>query len=377
VAIDGQRSLLFTLDALQRRTGVPVAGLPSLPARAHCRGIDFIEFAMDESAGAKFETALEALGFAKAGVHKSKMVTRWRQGDINIVVNCDKDGFAHSFNITHGSAVCAIALKVDDAAATLARAGQLLDQPFRQVVRKEEVYVPAVRGLGGSLVYFIDDKSELSRHWEIDFDVLPQAGNGGGAGLTAFDHVAQSMHYEEMLSWLLFYTSLLEVQKTPVQDVLDPGGILHSQVVETADGALRLVLNASQSQHTLASRFLSDLFGSGVQHIAFATDDIFATVERLQASGFDLLPIPDNYYDDLEVRIDLPAGALERLRANNVLYDRQGTGEYFQAYTRDFEGGFFFEIVQRRAYAGFGAANAPIRLAAQTRLMRHPAIPRR
>jgi 4-hydroxyphenylpyruvate dioxygenase len=102
VAIDGQRSLLFTLDELQRRTGVPVAGLPSLPARAHCRGIDFIEFAMDESAGAKFEAALEALGFAKAGVHKSKMVTRWRQGDINIVVNCDKDGFAHSFNITHG-----------------------------------------------------------------------------------------------------------------------------------------------------------------------------------------------------------------------------------------------------------------------------------
>jgi 4-hydroxyphenylpyruvate dioxygenase len=377
VAIDGQRSLLFTLDELQRRTGVPVAGLPSLPARAHCRGIDFIEFAMDESAGAKFEAALEALGFAKAGVHKSKMVTRWRQGDINIVVNCDKDGFAHSFNITHGSAVCAIALKVDDAAATLARAGQLLDQPFRQVVRKEEVYVPAVRGLGGSLVYFIDDKSELSRHWEMDFDVLPQAGNGGGAGLTAFDHVAQSMHYEEMLSWLLFYTSLLEVQKTPVQDVLDPGGIVHSQVVETADGALRLVLNASQSQHTLASRFLSDLFGSGVQHVAFATDDIFATVERLQTSGLDLLRIPDNYYDDLEVRIDLPAGALERLRANNVLYDRQGTGEYFQAYTRDFEGGFFFEIVQRRAYAGFGAANAPIRLAAQTRLVRHPAIPRR
>jgi 4-hydroxyphenylpyruvate dioxygenase len=377
VAIDGQRSLLFTLDELQRRTGVPVAGLPSLPARAHCRGIDFIEFAMDESAGAKFEAALEALGFAKAGVHKSKMVTRWRQGDINIVVNCDKDGFAHSFNITHGSAVCAIALKVDDAAATLARAGQLLDQPFRQVVRKEEVYVPAVRGLGGSLVYFIDDKSELSRHWEMDFDVLPQAGNGGGAGLTAFDHVAQSMHYEEMLSWLLFYTSLLEVQKTPVQDVLDPGGIVHSQVVETADGALRLVLNASQSQHTLASRFLSDLFGSGVQHIAFATDDIFATVERLQTSGLDLLPIPHNYYDDLEVRIDLPAGALERLRANNVLYDRQGTGEYFQAYTRDFEGGFFFEIVQRRAYAGFGAANAPIRLAAQARLVRHPAIPRR
>jgi 4-hydroxyphenylpyruvate dioxygenase len=161
------------------------------------------------------------------------------------------------------------------------------------------------------------------------------------------------------------------VQKPPVQDVIDPGGIVRSQVIETVDGALRLVLNASQSQHTLASRFLSDLYGSGVQHVAFATDDIFATVERLRANGVDLLPIPENYYDDLEARIDLPADALERLRANNVLYDRQHTGEYFQVYTKDFEGGFFFEIVERRAYAGFGAANAPIRLAAQTRLARH------
>ena len=376
VAVDGQRSLLFMLDALQRRTGTPIAGMPNLPARAHCRGIDFVEFAMDETAAASFERALAALGFAKAGVHKSKAVTRWRQGGINLVVNCEKEGFAHSFNITHGSAVCAMSLKVDDAAAALARAGQLLDQPFRQLVRPGEIYIPAVRGLGGSLVYFTDDKTDLGRHWEIDFDA-PPASDAAGAGLTALDHVAQSMHYEEMLTWLLFYTSLLDVRKTPVQDVLDPGGIVHSQVVEAGDGALRLVLNASQSRHTLASRFLSDQFGSGVQHIAFATDDIFTTVERLRAAGVELLPIPENYYDDLDARIDLAAGALDRLRANNVLYDRQGAGEYFQAYTKDFDGGFFFEIVQRRGYAGFGAANAPIRLAAQTRLARHPAIPRR
>jgi len=376
VAVDGQRSLLFMLDELQRRTGTPLAGVPGLPPRAHCRGIDFVEFAMDESAGAKFERALAALGFAKAGVHKSKAVTRWHQGDINIVVNCEKEGFAHSFNITHGSAVCAMALKVDDAAAALARAGQLLDQPFRQLVKPGEIYIPAVRGLGGSLLYFTDEKTDLGRHWEIDFDVPPRAG-GAGAGLAAFDHVAQSMHYEEMLTWLLFYTSLINLRKTPVQDVLDPGGIVLSQVVETGDGTLRLVLNASQSQHTLASRFLNDLFGSGVQHIALATDDIFTTVERLRANGVDLLPIPENYYDDLDARIDLAPDALERLRANNVLYDRQGNGEYFQAYTKDFDGGFFFEIVERRGYAGFGAANAPIRLAAQTRLARHPAIPRR
>ena len=371
VAIDGQRSLIVMLDELQQRTGVPVKGLPQLPPRAHCRGIDFVEFALDEAAAATFETALGALGFAKAGVHKSKAVTRWRQGDINLVVNCDKEGFAHSFNITHGSAVCAMALKVDDAAATLDRAAELLDLPFRQVVRTGEIDIPAVRGLGGSLVYFVDDKTDLGRHWDIDFD-MPQAGGGPDAGLTGLDHVSQSMQHEEMLTWLLFYTSLIEVRKTPVQDVLDPGGIVHSQVVETTDGAFRLVLNASQSRQTLSSRFLTDLFGSGVQHIAFVTNDIFATAERLRTGGVELLAIPENYYDDLEARIDLQPGALDRLRAHNVLYDRQGAGEYFQIYTKTFDGGFFFEIVERRAYAGFGATNAPIRLAAQTRLVADP-----
>ena len=150
VAVDGQRSLLLMLDELRRSTGAAVSGMPDMPPRARCRGIDFIEFAMDESAAAKFEAVLAALGFARAGVHRSKAVTRWRQGAINLVVNCEKEGFAHSFNITHGSAVCALALNVDDAAATLARAAVLLDQPFRQVVRAGEIYVPAVRGLGAA-----------------------------------------------------------------------------------------------------------------------------------------------------------------------------------------------------------------------------------
>ena len=188
------------------------------------------------------------------------------------------------------------------------------------------------------------------------------------AGLTTVDHVSQSMHYEEMLTWLLFYTSLLDVRKTPVQSVIDPGGVVQSQVVETADGRLRLVLNASQSQQTQSSRFLSERFGSGVQHIAFGTDDIFATVNELRNRGVSLLPIPENYYDDLEVRLDLDAAQIERLRADNILYDRDGGAEYYQAYTRVLESGLFFEIVQRRDYAGFGAVNAPIRLAAQSRL---------
>jgi 4-hydroxyphenylpyruvate dioxygenase len=175
------------------------------------------------------------------------------------------------------------------------------------------------------------------------------------------------MQYEEMLSWLLFYNSLLDVTKTPQLDVIDPGGIVRSQVVQTADGKLRIALNASQSQHTLSSRFLTHYFGSGVQHIAFAAGNIVSTIRQLRANGVEMLSIPENYYDDLEARTDLPAGQLDVLRTNGILYDRDEAGEYLQAYTKSFEDLFFFEIVERRGYKGFGAVNASIRLAAQAR----------
>lgn len=371
-AVDGQRSLVHLLDRLRERTGTAIPGLPALPPPAQCQGVEFIEFALDEAAAPAFERLIAGLGFRKTGVHRSKAVSRWSQGGINLVVNTEKEGFAHSFYITHGTSVCAMALKVDDAAAALERGQKLGDQPFRQPVLPGELEVPAVRGLGGSLIYLIDPKTDLGRLWEIDFASTGE--RPGAAGLITVDHISQSMHYDEMLSWLLFYTSLLRVSATPAQDVIDPGGVVRSQVVETADGCLRLVLNASQSSRTLASRFLSEAFGSGVQHIAFATHDILATVAQLQANGVNLLPIPENYYADLAAKTDLAPARIEALKRGNVLYDREGDAEYFHAYTQTFDNRFFFEIVERRAYRGFGAANAPIRLAAQTRLAPDPAL---
>ena len=377
VATDGQRSLIYMLDQLRQRTGVPIAGIPELPPRSRCQGVAFIEFAIDEGTAPSFERLLSRLGFRKSGVHKSKSVARWCQGGINLVVNTEKEGFAHSFNITHGTSVCAFGLKVDDAASALNRARLLRDRPFRQMVGAGELEIPAVRGVGGSLIYFLDDKKPLADVWDIEFEPVAEAGTSGDAGLFAVDHISQSMHYEEMLSWLLFYTSLLDVTKTPGQDVVDPGGIVRSQVVQTSDGSLRIVLNASQSSRTLSSRFVEEFFGSGVQHIAFATRDIYASAAQLRANGIELLPIPENYYDDLEAKWDLPAEEIARLKANNILYDREGGGEYFQIYTPNFEDKFFFEIVERRGYTGFGAVNAPIRLAAQARFARPPGMPRR
>ena len=373
VAVDGQRSLVYLMDQLREKNGKAAADIPKMPPRSECLGVEFIEFAVDDRTADELARFIAGLGFRNVARHKSKAVSRWAQGAINLVINKEKEGFAHSHYITHGPSVCAIGLKVDSAAATLDRAEKLHDTPFRQKVGPGELEIPAVRGMGGSLLYFLDPTSKLAKVWDVEFEPVP-AGKSTDAGLSVVDHISQSMHYEDMLSWLLFYTSLLDVRKTPQVDITDPGGIVRSQVVETTNGTLRIALNASQSPRTQSSRFLNEYFGSGVQHIAFATDDILATAARLKANGVETLRIPENYYDDLEARTGLDAARLKLLKDNNVLYDKDDSGEYLQLYTKSFKDLFFLEIVQRRGYKGFGAINAPIRLNAQSRLAGDSAV---
>jgi 4-hydroxyphenylpyruvate dioxygenase len=160
-------------------------------------------------------------------------------------------------------------------------------------------------------------------------------------------------------------------------DVVDPSGVVRSQVVEGEDGRLRLTLNGAENRRTLAGHFLAEGFGSGIQHLAFATNDIFATAEKLAERGFEPLEISSNYYDDLEARLGLSAELTESLRRFRMLYDRDEAGEYFQFYSRTYGEGFFFEVVERRnGYRGYGAPNATFRIAAQKRSMRPKGMPR-
>jgi 4-hydroxyphenylpyruvate dioxygenase len=360
VAVDGRRSLIFLADRIRGET--------TLPPRAGVEGVEFVEFAADDASADELETLFSGLGFRKHGKHKSKDVAVWVEGGVNLVINREREGFAHSFYVTHGPAVCAIGLRVGDARAAAARAESLLATPFRQPVLKGELEIPAIRGVGGSLIYFLDRGTEFGDVWNVEFDRVEELGSE--AGITVIDHISQSMDYDEMLSWLLFYTSILDVEKTPGLDIADPAGLVRSQVVQTPDGSLRIALNGSQSQRTLSGRFINEFFGSGVQHIAFSTPDIRATAGQLARRGVKTLPIPENYYDDLQARFGVSDAFVADLSAHGILYDRDRDGEYFQLYTPTFADRFFFEIVERRAYAGFGAPNAPIRLAAQARLSR-------
>ncbi len=373
VATDGLRSLIQLADQAARQGG----GKPEMPDRAPLLGVEFLEFALDEEPAHELAALFGALGFRESGRHLSKQVSRWTQGDINLVINTEKDGFAQSHAIMHGPGVCALGLRVADAADATARARALKMQPFEQPVGPGEMEIPAIRGVGGSLLYFTEPKGELGHVWEREFVRLPEPAPAGPPLLSGVDHVSQSMDYDEMLSWLLFYTSLFALERIPQLAVADPAGLVESRPLVNGDGSVRFVLNGSQATRTLSSRFVSEHFGSGVQHVAFAAPDIFAAVTAMRAAGLDFLDIPENYYDDLEARHDLAPDFVARLREHHILYDRDGEAEFLQVYTHVFAQRFFFEIVERRGgYAGFGAVNAPVRLAAQAREARPVTVPR-
>ena len=368
-ATDGLRSLILLEDQLAE--SFSTAPTARLQPKAQSRGVGFIEFAVSEAKAGDLATLFSQLGFRRTGSHRSKDVERWSQGQIELVINCEPDGFAHAHYVTHGPGVCAIAIDVDDAGKTMTRAEALKARTFYSPVGPGELEIPAIRGVGGSLLYFIE---QAGKNWDTDFEALRS--DPATDRLSAVDHISQSMPYDEMLSWLLFYTGILDLKRLPQIEIADPVGLVQSQALTNYDHSLRVILNGSSATRTLAARFIHEFFGSGVQHIAFSCPDIFATVADMRARGADFLKIPDNYYDDIEAKYDLDAATMAALRANQILYDREGDGEFFQIYTHAFDERFFFEIVERRNYQGFGAANAAIRLAAQTREARPLNMPR-
>ncbi|QRM57728.1 sugar phosphate isomerase/epimerase and 4-hydroxyphenylpyruvate domain-containing protein [Sinorhizobium sp. BG8] len=376
IAVDGRRSLIYLGDQVRRTEPESVLNVPDMPRRSDVKGISFIEFTADEAEASQLEALITGLGFVKTARHRSKNVSLFRQGDIRLVVNSDESGFAGASFMVHGTTAYAAGLLVDDAKAAVARAVALGAERFEQPVGPGETEVPAIRGVGGGILYFLDEGDELGRIWESEFQPVAADTSARPAGLVSIDHMAQTMRYEELLTWLLFYTSILDAHKTPMVDIIDPSGIVRSQVVENDSGSLRITMNGAENRNTLAGHFIAETFGSGIQHLAFSTNDIFATAEALSANGFVSLSISANYYDDLEARFGLDPALTERLKANNILYDRDDHGEYFQLYSPTYGEGLFFEVVERRGYRGYGAANAIFRIAALRKHLRPTGIPK-
>jgi 4-hydroxyphenylpyruvate dioxygenase len=375
IAKDGYRSLVALMDDVRCSSEAPSSKVAPLPKRQSVNGVSFVEFASRGAEAEALEIMLKALGFVHTGNHIAKQLSLWTQGDIRIVVNRETIGFASSAYSAHGSTVCAVGLSVEDASDAALRARKLGAEHFEQPTGPGELNIPAIRGLSGSVLHLVDEVSGLSEVWDLEFTAVHASDHM--AGLTRIDHLAQTMSYDEMLSWSLFYSTLFKMNKSPMVDVIDPDGLVRSQALETVDGAFRITLNGAETHRTMAGRFLADSFGASVQHIALACDDIFATAKALAMSGFEPLEIPENYYADLAARFDLSSEMLSQLSVNNILYDEDENGSFFQMYSKPFLKNMFFEIVERRGnYQGYGAPNAPFRIAAQKRLLRPKGVPK-
>ncbi len=330
-ARDAMRSLLALEEAV---------GLGDLPRPVVPEGFAFAEVATPDTG--RLSGLLQTLGFARTGGHPTKPVELWEQGQARILLNTGSPGSAD------GPALSAIGLETPDPAGSVKRAEALLAPVLPRRRTPDEAPLDAVAAPDGTELFFCRTAGHPS--WTGDFTEVP-VDAVPSAGITGIDHVAlaQPWHYFDEAS--LFYRSVLGLRPDESLELADPYGLLRSRAVAGPDGSVRVALNVAS---------VGSQAGAPSQHIALSSDDIAATARRL-----DLLPIPANYYDDLEARHDLGAERHRALRELGLLYDRDEHGEFLHCYTRT-TGRFFFEIVQRfGGYQGYGAANAPIRLAAQ------------
>jgi 4-hydroxyphenylpyruvate dioxygenase len=365
IARDGLRSLAL-MEA--------EVGLVTVPPPSRIDGVEFLEFAVDDATAPLLADRLGTLGFRHAGRHRSKSVDLYRQGGINLVLNREQDSAASEHFQLHGVSVCALALRVDDVAATIMRAEALYCPEWRGgEVREGERIIPAVRVPDGLLLHLIQYDPTGRTIWEDDFDLIPVSISRDSAHLTSIDHIAEALPANALDGAVLFWRAVFGMESTAPIDLTDPYGLVSSRAMISPGGGFRLPLNTSDSRDTTTGRFVSRSSGAGIQHIAFATADVMASVAALGEKAA-ILAIPNNYYDDLGARWPLSEEALEGMRRLNVLYDVDAGGEFLHAFTDLFDGRLFFELVERRGSTGFGAANAAFRLAAQSAARASPVM---
>jgi 4-hydroxyphenylpyruvate dioxygenase len=337
------------------------------PPPAALTGIAFLEFAVDDDSGPALGALLERLGFRRAGRHRSKDLTLYRQGAISLILNADPHSFARVHLLEYGPSVCAMGLAADDPARALARATALQSTRFDGRLGVDEPPIPAITAPDGSVLYFIDATKGVQALNELGFDLVPDdASAAPRAALDCIDHIALGLPTDALDTWVLFCRAVLGMQPGDSLELADPFGLIRSAGMASRDRSVRFVLNVSLSQRTRTARTIEELGGRSVHHIGIGCRDIVETVSRLARAGAEFVPISPNYYDDLVARVDLDPRLVERMRELGIVYDRSAAGEYFHVYGKSFADRFFFEIVQRvGAYDGYGALNAPARMASQ------------
>ncbi len=330
-------------------------------------GFEFIEYAAPDpvAMGALFER----MGFQAIARHRHKAVTLYRQGEINFIVNAEPDSFAQRFARLHGPSICAIAFRVQDAKAAYERAISLGAWGYAGHAGPGELNIPAIKGIGDSIIYFVDrwrgkngaqvgDIGNIG-FFDVDFEPLPGATlNPAGCGLQLIDHLTHNVHKGRMAEWAEFYERLFNFREVRYFDIEGQVTGVKSKAMTSPCGKIRIPINEEGNEAKgQIQEYLDRYHGEGIQHIALASADLYATVDQLRARGVKLLDTVDTYYELVDKRIPGHGEDLDAMRARQILVDGKPGDLLLQIFSENQLGPIFFEFIQRKGNEGFGEGN--------------------
>jgi len=334
-------------------------------------GFEFVEFAAPDPAA--MGKVFEQMGFTPVAKHRHKDVTLYRQGGINFIVNAEPDSFAQRFARQHGPSVCAIAFRVQDAKFAYERAVGLGAWGYADTAGPGELNIPAIKGVGDSLVYLVDrwrgkngaqpgDIGNIG-FFDVDFEALPGiSGDAGlnprGNGLTYIDHLTHNVHRGRMNEWAEFYERLFNFREAKYFDIEGQVTGVKSKAMTSPCGKIRIPINEEGKEKAgQIQEYLDKYKGEGIQHIAMGSDNLLDTVDALRTSGMVLLDTIDTYYELVDKRIPGHGESVEALQKRKILIDGVAGKLLLQIFSENQLGPIFFEFIQRKGDDGFGNGN--------------------
>ena len=337
----------------------PAAITPENPAGTD--GFEFVEFAHPEPA--ELGRLFEQMGYVEVARHKTKNISVWRQGDVNYLVNAEPGSHAARFVEEHGPCAPSMAWRVVDAAKAFEHAVSKGAQPYEG--DDKAIDAPAIVGIGGSLLYFIDRYGEKGSPYSREFDWLGEADpRPQGVGFYYLDHLTHNVYRGNMDKWWDFYRELFNFKQIHFFDIEGQLTGLVSRAITSPCGKIRIPLNESTDDKSQIESYLKKYRGEGIQHIAVGTDAIYDATDRLADNGLLFMPAPpQTYYEMSRERVHDHDEPLDRMARHGILIDGEGvigggqTKILLQIFSKTVVGPIFFEFIQRKGDEGFGEGN--------------------
>ncbi len=323
-------------------------------------GFEFVEFASSEG-DESLDKTFKSMGFTLVAKHRSKNVFLYRQGNINFIVNKQQNSFAADFAIAHGPSACAMAIRVKDSELALNRAISLGARPYKSEVNQGELAIPAIYGVGDSLVFFVD-RYDSKTIYDYDFEFFPGVeSHPKGYGLEIIDHLTNNVYQGQMSKWSGFYEKIFNFHEIRYFHITGQKTGLLSRAMTSPCGKIRIPINEPTEDSSQIAEYLREYKGEGIQHIALTTKDIVKSVDVIQKDGIKFLDISETYYEVVRERFPTLNLNYDELSKYKILLDGEVDGDrkeiLYQIFTETVIGPIFFEIIQREGHQGFGEGN--------------------